>query len=74
MISTAEITTKLQKYELLIEAVNTNPLDKFSGIQTDSRNVKKDYVFVCIVGFIDDGHDFAQAAVDEGAQLLIVER
>lgn len=74
MISTAEITAKLQKYELLIESVNTKPSDKFSGIQTDSRNVKKGHVFVCIVGFIDDGHDFAQKAVNKGTQLLIVER
>ena len=74
MISTAEITAKLQKYELLLESVNTKPSDNFSGIQTDSRNVKKGHVFVCIVGFIDDGHDFAQAAVNKGTQLLIVER
>ena len=74
MISIAQITAKLKKYDLLIEAINTIPNSQYSGIQTDSRNIKKGYVFVCIFGFIDDGHDFAQKAVDEGAELLIVER
>ena len=74
MISTTEILKKLKKHELLIESININTLESFSGIQTDSRNVKKGYIFICIVGFIDDGHDFAQASIEKGAQLLIVER
>ncbi|MCK5050188.1 MAG: UDP-N-acetylmuramoyl-L-alanyl-D-glutamate--2,6-diaminopimelate ligase [Candidatus Cloacimonetes bacterium] len=74
MISTSEITTILQKHELLIERINTNPISTYSGVQTDSRNIKKGYVFVCIFGFIVDGHDYAQKAVDNGAKLLIVER
>jgi len=74
MISTAQITTKLIKAELLINTINTDPLSKYSGIQTDSRKIEKDHVFVCIFGFIADGHDYAQAAVNAGAKLLIVER
>ncbi len=74
MISTTEIIAILQKRELFIESINIDLSKKYSGIQTDSRKIRKGQIFVCIFGFIDDGHDFAQAAVDEGAQLLIVER
>lgn len=74
MISITEIIAILQKHELFIESINIDLSEKYSGMQTDSRNIRKGQVFVCIFGFIDDGHDFAQAAVDEGAQLLIVER
>ncbi len=74
MISTSQITAKLKKHELLIEAINTNPSSRYSDIQTDSRKVSKSSVFVCIFGFIVDGHDYAKMAVNEGADLLIVER
>ena len=74
MISTAQIIVELKKQELLIEAINTDPLKEYSGIQTDSRSIKNGYVFVCIFGFIVDGHDYAKLAVKEGAELLIVER
>jgi len=74
MISAAEITTILQKHELLIERINTNPINTYSGIQTDSRKIREGDVFVCIFGFIVDGHDYAQKAVDRSAKLLIVER
>ncbi|MBT4575658.1 MAG: UDP-N-acetylmuramoyl-L-alanyl-D-glutamate--2,6-diaminopimelate ligase [Candidatus Cloacimonetes bacterium] len=74
MISSAQIIAELKKHELLIEAINTNPLKEYSGIQTDSRSIKKGFVFVCIFGFIVDGHNYAKMAVKEGAELLIVER
>ncbi|MBT4331871.1 MAG: UDP-N-acetylmuramoyl-L-alanyl-D-glutamate--2,6-diaminopimelate ligase, partial [Candidatus Cloacimonetes bacterium] len=74
MISSAQIIAELKKHELLIEAINTDPLKEYSGIQTDSRSIKKGFVFVCIFGFIVDGHNYAKMAVKEGAELLIVER
>ncbi|MBT4331996.1 MAG: UDP-N-acetylmuramoyl-L-alanyl-D-glutamate--2,6-diaminopimelate ligase, partial [Candidatus Cloacimonetes bacterium] len=74
MISTAQIIAELKKHELLIEAINTDPLKEYSGIQTDSKSIKKGFVFVCIFGFIVDGHDYAKIAVKEGAELLVVER
>ena len=74
MISSAQIIAELKKHGLLIEAINTNPLKEYSGIQTDSRSIKKGFVFVCIFGFIVDGHNYAKMAVKEGAELLIVER
>jgi UDP-N-acetylmuramyl-tripeptide synthetase/UDP-N-acetylmuramoyl-tripeptide--D-alanyl-D-alanine ligase len=74
MISTTEIVTVLQKYELFIETINTDSISTYSGIQTDSRNIEHNHIFVCIFGFIVDGHDYAQNAVDKGAELLIVGR
>jgi UDP-N-acetylmuramoyl-L-alanyl-D-glutamate--2,6-diaminopimelate ligase len=45
-----------------------------SGIQTDSRKVTSGDLFICISGFVSDGHDFAQMAADSGAAALVVER
>jgi len=72
MIPIAEIITILQKHELLIENINTSSSNRYSGIQTDSRKIREGHVFVCIFGFVVDGHDYAQKAVDSGAKLLIV--
>jgi len=74
MISTAEISKILQKNKLIIESINTNKKNTYSGIQTDSRNIREGQIFVCISGFVFDGHDYAPKAVDLGAKLLIVER
>jgi UDP-N-acetylmuramoyl-tripeptide--D-alanyl-D-alanine ligase len=48
---------------------------EFSGsVQTDSRLVETGSVFFALPGEVTDGHLFAQAAVDNGAALLIAER
>ena len=44
------------------------------GVQQDSRRVGSGDLFVCIVGELADGHDFAAAAVESGATALVVER
>lgn len=44
------------------------------AVETDSRQIAAGGVFVARVGESMDGHDFAPAAVDRGAALLIVER
>ncbi|MGV8897339.1 MAG: UDP-N-acetylmuramoyl-tripeptide--D-alanyl-D-alanine ligase [Rhodoglobus sp.] len=43
-------------------------------VQTDSRLVTPGAIFFALPGEISDGHLFAQAAVDAGAALLVVER
>ncbi len=40
----------------------------------DSRQVRPGWAFACVVGEHADGHDFAAAAVEQGASLLLVER
>jgi len=45
-----------------------------AGICYDSRQAGQDYLFVCVPGAEADGHDFAAAAVEAGATVLVVER
>ncbi|MBB6455026.1 UDP-N-acetylmuramoyl-L-alanyl-D-glutamate--2,6-diaminopimelate ligase [Salirhabdus euzebyi] len=45
-----------------------------SGIEMDSRQVKKGDVFVCITGYTVDGHDFAEQVAEKGACAVIAER
>ena len=48
-------------------------LDKeIKGIENNSQNVKKDFLFVAIKGFTVDGHDFIQQAVENGATAVAV--
>jgi len=44
------------------------------GIEFDSRRVGGGELFVCLEGLASDGHDFAAAAVSDGARALVVRR
>ncbi|MCI0371254.1 MAG: UDP-N-acetylmuramoyl-L-alanyl-D-glutamate--2,6-diaminopimelate ligase [candidate division NC10 bacterium] len=44
------------------------------GIAYDSRRVRPGYLFVCIQGFREDGHRYAQDAVARGAVCLVAEK
>lgn len=44
-----------------------------TSISYDSRKVTEGGLFVCIKGYETDGHKFAQAAVDNGAVLIVAE-
>ncbi len=43
------------------------------GITCDSRNVKKNYIFVAIKGLVSDGHDYIDKALELGATTLVVD-
>ncbi len=43
------------------------------GIAYDSRKVKDGYAFVCIKGFKSNGHDYISSALENGANVLIVQ-
>lgn len=45
-----------------------------SGITYDSRKVKEDGLFVCIMGFKTDGHKYILSAIDRGARAIVIER
>lgn len=45
-----------------------------SAVVYDSRKVTKGCLFVCVPGANVDGHDFAAQVVEDGAQVLIVEK
>ncbi|NLW15755.1 MAG: UDP-N-acetylmuramoyl-tripeptide--D-alanyl-D-alanine ligase [Erysipelothrix sp.] len=53
------------------EVLNTGYV---KGVNVDTRLVKEDDLFVCLVGERVDGHDFAQEAIDNGAKALLVSR
>jgi UDP-N-acetylmuramoyl-L-alanyl-D-glutamate--2,6-diaminopimelate ligase len=45
-----------------------------AGIAYNSRKVVEGGMFVCIDGFSTDGHKFAEAAIENGAKSLLVEK
>jgi UDP-N-acetylmuramoyl-L-alanyl-D-glutamate--2,6-diaminopimelate ligase len=49
-------------------------MQKFEGITSDSRQVKKGYVFVAVKGLNVDGHDFIPDAIERGAIKIYGER
>lgn len=51
-----------------------DPNMSVQGLAYRSDQVKPGDMFFCIPGLKADGHDFAQDAVDRGAQVLVVER
>ena len=49
-------------------------LDKeILGIESNSKNIKKGYMFVAIKGFSADGHNYIQSAIDNGATAIVIE-
>ncbi|MCK8823678.1 UDP-N-acetylmuramoyl-L-alanyl-D-glutamate--2,6-diaminopimelate ligase [Fuchsiella alkaliacetigena] len=47
---------------------------EITGIAYDSRKVEAGEIFVCIDGFTQDGHNYIEEAIENGAQALLVER
>jgi UDP-N-acetylmuramoyl-L-alanyl-D-glutamate--2,6-diaminopimelate ligase len=43
------------------------------GLTDDSREVESGYLFVCVRGFVTDGHNFAPQTMEKGAAALVVE-
>lgn len=54
--------------------VNGDVNVEFSGVTTDSRNVKGGELFVCLAGERFDGHDFVEDAALKGARGVLVSR
>lgn len=55
--------------------INVNGLEDFEvrGISCNSKEVKKDFVFVAIKGSNQDGHKFISEAIRNGARLVITQ-
>lgn len=47
---------------------------EIAGITSDSKNVAKDYIFVCLLGTKTDGHHHIDNAIVNGASVVVVER
>ncbi|ACI19321.1 UDP-N-acetylmuramoyl-tripeptide--D-alanyl-D-alanine ligase [Dictyoglomus thermophilum] len=54
--------------------IKGNFKDKVDSISTDSRNIKKDDVFIALKGEKFDGHEFVKDAILKGAKGVIVSR
>lgn len=55
--------------------LNNNKLKKkIENITFDSRKVKKNDLYVCIIGKHKDGHDFIKEAIKNGAKAIIVSK
>lgn len=72
-INSNEIIKFLKKSGLEIETRNFCE-KMISNIETDSRKVTTNSLFICIPGLITDGHNFAEDAIANGAAVLVVER
>jgi len=57
------ITLEPSYYQLNIE-----------GLAYNSREVKKDYLFIAIKGFSTDGHQYISKAIENGASFIVIEK
>ena len=46
---------------------------EIEGIESNSNNIKKRYMFVAISGFSSDGHDYIKNAIEQGATVIVAE-
>jgi UDP-N-acetylmuramoyl-L-alanyl-D-glutamate--2,6-diaminopimelate ligase len=63
-------------HQLMIKEVTGDIELEITGIQMDSRKVEPGNLFICvpgIKGFLEDRHQFAKAAVKNGAAALVLE-
>lgn len=56
----------------LIPFTGENP--EITSVENDNRKVQPGSLFICIKGYTVDGHDFAEAAVKNGACAVLAER
>lgn len=47
--------------------------EEIANLDSDSRNITKDSMFVAIKGFSVDGHDYIQTAIEKGASVIMVQ-
>ena len=46
---------------------------EIEGIESNSKNVRQNFLFVAIKGFVSDGHEYIQEAIENGAIAIVVE-
>ncbi len=67
-----KLQTLLSHLRLLNHEIKDDP--DISSIENDNRKVSQGSLFICIKGYTVDGHDFAEAAVEQGAVAVLAER
>lgn len=58
------------EYELISGSLDT----EVSAVENNSKEIKEGALFFCIKGAKFDGHEYAEAAVKDGASVLVVEK
>ena len=66
-------TKKLLSGLDILQVVNNIP-QQIQGIYVNSKEVKKDGLFVCIDGTKSDGHNFAKESVKNGATAVVCQK
>ena len=56
------------------ECIRGNADRTVSEVVYDSRKITRDCLFICICGYVSDGHDYAREAVEKGAAVLVVQK
>ena len=46
---------------------------EIEGLESNSKNVKKGYLFIAIKGFSTDGHQYVESAIENGATAIMIE-
>lgn len=47
---------------------------EIEGVSQDSRTIQKGYLFICIDGFVRDGHQYIPEAIRKGAKAVLVQK
>lgn len=61
-------------YKVRLTGVIGSTNSSVSGIAFDSREVKRNSLFVAIRGTVSDGHNFISGAIEKGAKAIVCER
>ncbi len=57
--------------KIVNQIVNTKKVYRFDGLAIDSRDVKKDNLFIAIKGKNNDGNHFISKAINKGARYIV---
>jgi len=61
-------------HDLRIEKIKGNTDIDINGISQNSKTVKDGYLFICIEGFVKDGHQFISEAIQRGARAILLQK
>ena len=58
-------------YKVALNVVFGSTNTSISGLQSDSRLIQKDHLFVAIKGLESDGHQYINQAIEKGASVIV---
>lgn len=72
LLSVSELA-KAVKGEIFSKNTDVNQI-VFTSVQTDSRNVEENTLFVPLIGEFQDGHKYIPQAISKGASIVLVQK